>query len=491
MRVTASTERLQDIGRAPILAGVAATILAVGSMMLASRAPMLVVGACMGLVFVVIVLANLTIGVCAFVLLQFFATLPGANGQDLTVIKLAGGVLVMGWVAALTSREERLKAQTFIGSYPIIFAALATFVMWGFVGLLWAPADNLVMDDIQRYTLNFLLVAIIYTAVRSAGDLALVSGSLAIGGALSAVFGLLFVPPSVDGRLGGTVGQSNDFAASLVPAAILAVALAWTARSRLVQLVFAGAAVMCIAGIVLSLSRLGFIALPVAFIAWAIYGGRWRPRIIGMLCIAAAVAAAVFLLAAPSEHRERVFQGGDGSGRTDLWTVALRVWESHPFRGVGFGNFVYVARDYVLEPGILPRADLIIDDPHHAHNMYLGVMAEGGLVALALLAIVAVGALVASIRAARIFERTGDKRSELLARSVFAAQIGIMVAGLFIYTQFEKPLWITIGLGLGAYGLARLSISGRFPAPVDDRTRPTPRRIGRRMPPRPGGGLRA
>ncbi|HMN97899.1 MAG TPA: O-antigen ligase family protein [Miltoncostaeaceae bacterium] len=455
MTLTAHTERLQEMERLPIVVGAASGILGVGLVLVAGRAPVTAIGICLGILFVCLVLIDVTLGLSAFVLLQFFATLPGADGQDLTVIKLAGGVLVLGWLAAMTSARERRRASGFMATFPVVSLALIAFILWGVLGLLWAPADDLVSEDLQRFALNFVLVAIIATAIRSRRDLTLVIGTFAIGGALSALVGLIFVPPETDGRLGGTIGQSNDFAAALVPAAILAVGMAWSSRTRFRQLVFAGAAVLCIAGVVLSLSRLGFIALPLAFLAWAVFGGRWRPRIIGILCLAAAVGAAVFLLAAPAQHRDRVFDtGGGGSGRTDLWTVAARVWEDHPVRGVGYGNFIEVAPEYTLRPGLLQRVDLIVDDPHHAHNMYLGTLAEGGLVGFGLLMVVIGGGLLASMRAARIFERIGDVRSELLARSVFAAQAGVLVAGFFIYTQFERPMWIAIGLGLGTYGLA-------------------------------------
>ncbi len=60
--------------------------------------------------------------------------------------------------------------------------------------------------------------------------------------------------------------------------------------------------------------------------------------------------------------------------------MAWRSVEANPAEGLGAGNFAVSSKHYLLEPGALARSDEIIDEPKVAHNSYLGVLAELGMV---------------------------------------------------------------------------------------------------------------
>ncbi len=91
---------------------------------------------------------------------------------------------------------------------------------------------------------------------------------------------------------------------------------------------------------------------------------------------------------APAEATERVTKIDGGTGRTDVWTVGWRMVEDHPVRGIGNGNFANTSVHYLLQPGSIVRDDFIVDTPKVAHNSYLEVLAELGVVGLVLFAIV-------------------------------------------------------------------------------------------------------
>ncbi|MEZ4611294.1 MAG: O-antigen ligase family protein [Caldilineaceae bacterium] len=57
------------------------------------------------------------------------------------------------------------------------------------------------------------------------------------------------------------------------------------------------------------------------------------------------------------------------------WVAAVRMWESAPWFGIGPGNYAVIYPDVRL-----PRWE---DALGHAHNVYLNVLAESGLVGLA------------------------------------------------------------------------------------------------------------
>lgn len=64
---------------------------------------------------------------------------------------------------------------------------------------------------------------------------------------------------------------------------------------------------------------------------------------------------------------------GSIAGRIEIWTQAIGIIREHPFFGVGLGNY-----SYVLEPAAPYHT------PIYAHNLYLDIAAELGIVGLTL-----------------------------------------------------------------------------------------------------------
>src|SRR3954451_1395669 len=92
------------------------------------------------------------------------------------------------------------------------------------------------------------------------------------------------------------------------------------------------------------------------------------------------------------------------------------MWRAHPLTGVGVGNFQTSSVHYLLKPGAIKRGDLIVTQPKVAHNTYLQVLAEMGVVGFVLFITIVLFSLRCALRAARIFSRKRDLRMELLAR---------------------------------------------------------------------------
>jgi putative inorganic carbon (hco3(-)) transporter len=166
----------------------------------------------------------------------------------------------------------------------------------------------------------------------------------------------------------------------------------------------------------------------------------------------------LFILAfAPPEARERLSNTGDdrGSGRVDIWQIGWRMVEANPLNGVGLGNFRSSLGDYLVQPGLIRRSDLILDEPKVAHNIYLGVLAETGAVGLILFTGIIVFALGCALTAARTFEISGDARMALLSRGVLIGLSGVLAASFFSGQIFLKPLWLTLALCPALLMLAR------------------------------------
>jgi O-antigen ligase len=259
----------------------------------------------------------------------------------------------------------------------------------------------------------------------------------------------LAVPaPAKDfGRLEGAGGDPNETAAALVAAAALALALAASLRGKpLLRLVVIAIAPLCAFASLLTLSRGGLVAFGAALIAAVLMAGRRRGQMLALAVTAAALAVGYFAFFAPAQAVERVTEVHGGTGRTDIWKVGWRMVEGAPLQGIGAGNFTVVSIHYLLEPGALLRDDFIVDTPKVAHNTYLEVLAELGIVGLTLFLIVIVFSIGCAVRAARYAARVGDREMDILARALVVALAALLAAYFFISREYSKQLWLLLAL---------------------------------------------
>ena len=438
-------------------------LLAVGLGVLAGVDPRFGIAAAIGLAFVVLVMGDLTFGLCAFAVVAFLDLLPALGGSLLSFSKIVGLLLFISWLAKVTStRDER---NDFMATHPVFTYVLGVFVAWGGVSLLWAEDTALVQTPLLRYALNLVLFLIVFTAVRTPKQFVWTLGAYVVGATAAAAYGLARPPSDVAyydiQRVAGTLGDPNELASVLVPAIVLAFALAIVLkRAPLIRIMLVGAALICAAGIFLSLSRGGLVALAVALVASVVVAGRWRPQALVLsMCVGLGVAF-WFGFIASDQQVDRVTKIQGGTGRADLWNIGVRMINDKPVTGVGLGNFQTASVHYLLEPGVIERDEFIVDQPKVAHNTYLHVVAEQGVVGGVLFVAILLFVLLCVLRAAREFARMEEKGMELLARALLVALIGILTADFFISEQFSKQLWLLLGLGPALLGVAKAMRAG-------------------------------
>jgi O-antigen ligase len=163
-------------------------------------------------------------------------------------------------------------------------------------------------------------------------------------------------------------------------------------QSRGRRLWAAYAAGLIVAGIVISLSRSGFLGLLAA--AVGLYLMVWPRGMRTWLALGALAALiVVFLLvigqAAPYQARlATLLKSSSYAERLQIWRDALRAWPTYPIWGMGLGSFEAAAA-----PWFSQAADVKYT---HAENEYVEWLVEGGLVGVGLM----VAALVGVVRLA-------------------------------------------------------------------------------------------
>ena len=432
--------------------------LALGLGVLAGVDPRLAIAAAIGLAFVVLVLGDLTFGLCLFAVVSFLDLLPTLGGSLLSFSKVVGLLIAVSWLAKVSTSDD--TRNDFLAAHPVFSYVLGLFLCWTALSLTWAEDAASGRTSLMRFALNLILFLIVYTAVRTPKQFILTVGAYLTGAGIAAAYGLLFPPQDTAyydvSRVGGTLGDPNELAAVLVPGMVLGAALALSLkRSPVVRLTALGASALCAAGVFLTLSRGGLIAAGFALVVSIFVAGRWRIQAITLAVLVALGGLFYFGYIASEDAVNRVTEVEGGSGRTDLWKVGLRMVEAEPVNGVGVGNFQVASVHYLLEPGVLRRDEFIVDNPKSAHNTYLHVLAELGFVGATLFISIILFALLCILRAARIFERLGDHDLELLARALLVAIAGVLAANFFISEMFGKQLWLLLGLGPALLGVAK------------------------------------
>jgi O-antigen ligase len=427
-----------------ITAAAAAACLIVG--VLTGIKPEYGILAALGLVFCGIVLVDLTTGYVLFTALSFLDMLSASGSFSGT--KVIGIVVAGSWLARIaTDRSGSLRS--FVADNRALSAAMVGLLAWSAVSFAWAAFPNTALGGAGRYALEMLLIPMGYAAMRERRHLVWVMVAFVFGAAFSAFYGFLnpaAAGSAAAGRLTGSLGDANAEAtviAAALPMVIGLVALGWqSARVRLVGLL---AVVVLFAGLFNTVSREGLVALGAVLVAAVVFGGRWRGRAAAILLVGVAVTACYFFVLAPLAARQRV-TSGDTSGRSSIWTVALRVVKAHPLLGVGTDNFILVESRYIGRPGLV-NANFLIVEPKVAHNTYLESLVDLGIPGLLLTISIFVCCLAAAVRAAWIYERLGETGMELLARSVVLALVALLTADFFVSNQYAKFQWILLAFG--------------------------------------------
>jgi O-antigen ligase len=423
--------------------------------LLAGDSPKLAIGAAVGLGFAGLVIANITVGLCLFAIVSFLEVLSSIGGS-IGVTKVFGLLLVISWFAAASTRDA---GKTFIEAHPSVTYVLAVFVAWSTLSVVWAESSSVAVNASFRYLQNLLLFLIVFTAIRERRHAVWVTASFVAGATIAAVFAVIYRPDPGQydvARAAGTVGDPNELASVLVAGLILAAVLVFLVKkSPALRLAAAGAVGLCTVGLLFTLSRGGLVALGCAIVASIFVGGRYRPAILAVMAIVGLLGVGYITAVAPQASRDRITKLDGGTGRTDIWRVAGRMVSAHPVRGVGSGNFQLSSVHYLLtNPGAV-RYDYFVDHPKVAHNTYLHVLAELGLVGLALFLAIIGFAVASAFRAAQLFTKAGDRDMELLTRGLLLAMIGLLSADFFISGQYSKQLWLLLGLGPAMFAIAK------------------------------------
>ncbi|HME04097.1 MAG TPA: O-antigen ligase family protein [Solirubrobacteraceae bacterium] len=409
-----------------------------------------------------LVLLDLTMAVAVYVVVLYVGDITALSVGPNTM----GLLLLLAWIGTLlTHTAHRLVLR----EHARLLLFLALFVLWLALSMTWAANSGEARNGLQNWTIAIAAFLVVLTAPQSPRDVAKIALAFVIGGVTSVAFGIatgeLSAAATSAGELGrftGGGGDANVQAAGFLAAMFLCPGLWPLVRSKLGRASLLLAFTLVTIGFFATQSRGGFISLAVAAAAGFVLLPPQRKRLLG-LAGAAALGLGVFAALNPGGVARITDFSGGTSGRNDLWTVAWKIFTEHPWVGIGASNFQLVEPHYALLSGTLARVDLITEDPHLVHNVYLQLLTETGVIGLLVFLFVIGSCIRASWLAARRFDAVGQVGYGDLARAILMAEIAMLSAQFFISDGEDLRLWFLLGLGPALLSFANRAQHADYP----------------------------
>ncbi len=356
-----------------------------------------------------------------------------------------------------------------IERHPVIllgFVMLISFVP----SMINATEMKWVWRGLAQILLGVLVMGAVYDILVRRNSEKLIIGLLRGLMAISALFTVQGIVLSLQyqtmmGLAGGRTynilfGDPNYYACYLLVVMSFSLAFATVERNRRWKRVMAFFSLLFFSGIILTVSRAGYLALLIIGAAFVVYIWRYtgiKRLLLSFLLVsvgsvvivpfATNLGQTLMTLVPVSERVSGTVGGKDASvnQRTDIQKVGWRMAQYTPLFGVGFGNFETVFGRF--------RENTLHTHPSEAcHNTYLKLLAETGIVGF-LCAMLFYGALMSTLW--KSFRRTTDASRRMLLFGCMMALMSYFLMSATLDQVYEMHFWSLAGLTLAYATITR------------------------------------
>ena len=371
-------------------------------------------------------------------LLAFAALVP------IEEVLLIGGIgtlsRIAGVVFAVTYAVPRI-GQLNLRAMPIAGWA---YMVWAVASLAWAMSPSTAWAQLTTLMQLFVIAVLVADfVVRQPSIVRPILWAYSISASVAAVIGTVSYLEAGLGITRGATFQDQDpaqFAAVLIPGVVFGIHEAVNGSRRLPA---ACIAILTTIGVVISGTRGAWLAVAVAALLILPHlSARRRALAIGGI---AALLVISFQLPGVSDlvaNRTGNALSTGGSGRTDIWSAGLTIYERAPVLGVGFANFpVAYTPDVVREARLSAYSSQAFRAPH---NLAVGTLIELGPIGLFLLALLLLPLVL----------RRGWGADATTIRATLAS---LLVMAMFLdILANRKQVWLVIGIAAGLAYVARM-----------------------------------
>ncbi len=421
-----------------------------------AHAPLLALGLVVGVAVlaVLVIRADLT-------LLAMVAALPWEDKlnfptETLSAVKGIGALVLFAYVLRLVMRPRTMV------HLPGLLGVATAFVLWVGVSVVTSTDVAESVTKLIRYLLFFVFFFLVVQLVDGRAQVQRALRVFVASVTVAAVYGVwLYVTGQSTGRVGGPVGDPNDFAYLLACTLPLAAYLMTVPGAR--HWPWAIAFPVIAAAMLGTFSRGAIVGLA-ALLVWGVVTRRVPIRaLIGGAVAVVLVALLALTIWKPlldsTLHAKSSIADANQQSRESFWRGALQLTLRDPVTGVGPARFP-------VEVTPLLRNNPIVLDLPVTHNSYLEILSEDGVPALLLFLAYLGGAWMVLGQVRRRARQREDADEQRLATALQAALIVAIVSASFLSEQLTTPFWL-----IGALALV-VRRDGPDPLPSSARSQP-------------------
>jgi O-antigen ligase len=355
------------------------------------------------------------------------------------------GVVTLG--AHVISQKQHTKA---LSSNRKIYALFILFILWVIISnpaasVLPSNDDNRIwLSTFVQLLISVWLCATIMDEPSKHIHLFVIYSMIATFSAAYAIANGGIAESFLESeRSGGLAGAANSAARYFVVGIVMMYYLRLREKRKSLRFLLLIAMGTLLLGTLYTVSRTGLLLLIFAMVLLAFQHFQTQNRgqivfvtVIGLLItwVFADNILGVFNSIVPA-----IRDGSDTVGvRYGLWQAGFRMWWDYPIQGVGIGQFpeklVYYGSD-LLAPKYWHKS---------AHNMYIQVLSETGLVGF----IIFISIFITALN--QLWKTTNSENDSVasLARIWLIILSIMLLGGLTKHDHYDKLLWITVGVSL-------------------------------------------
>jgi putative inorganic carbon (hco3(-)) transporter len=358
-------------------------------------------------------------------------------------------VVLAVWLWRVLSGSERIE-------FSHMQLPLAIFLLWGIAGIygaldvgnaikvlsIFVMAASVYLVTSQTIRSPEEAHGIMWAAAVTVGITVLYTVVAGFGGSMSEVYqndegGQSYA------RFGGIFGHPNLLGGFLALAIPSMVALAASERVWWRRLSGSLLVMAAMAGLVFTYSRGAWLGTGVGLLILLPVLGRGFWLILGAVLLGPVLVGMVTSTGAVLARLDSITAAGSDPAlmeRLEIWGMAFRLVAEHPLLGVGLGNF-QAAYGRLMVPD-LPLLTYPLELPEHAHNLFLNLAVEVGLVGVSAFAWL----LAVAFLRVRQIRRFADWRVGVWSMGLAAGLVAISVQALVdvvVYQGFVAILFFT------------------------------------------------
>lgn len=473
---------LYQIGSGFIAAGLGGVL---GFLIVQVDNPIFVIGGVIGalVAFVTVLNADFGLLVLVFMIYTRFSDVMVRQGIPSTLqpyMALIALGIATRWIFTREFPRDVLKATGYVAAYALvvfgsIFYASDFSIAFGTgIDFLKDGVITIIMVVLINHVATFRKV--MWVLLGAGIFLGTISVYQGVTGQYDSEFwgfgrsGFLNIVGYTEGnRVTGPMGDPNYYAQLILVLIPIAMNRFVSEKHWIMRSLAAWAVLACTLTVVFTYSRGAVVAL----IIMGVFAMLHRPPRIADLVLGA-VLFAILLAFLPSNYTARVATildvfGGTNDIRTEVSfrgrasenIVAILMFIDRPILGVGVNNYPLYYQQYSRTLGLDPRAE-----NRQAHNLFLQVAAESGLIGILVYGSVIWVILKGMQDSWRRLKNVGMEEYASMFLSFAVGFVGYLGAALFVHAAYPRYFWLLAGIGFAVPQitqklLASVSSSGR------------------------------